>query len=55
MSLKAQRFADIKHDMTTLLQGILENDFEGCFWQWHRQLTKCITSQEEYFEGSSSH
>jgi hypothetical protein len=43
--LKGQRFADIPHirrNVTTLLQGIPENDFQDCFRQWHRRLTKYI-------------
>jgi hypothetical protein len=34
-ALKGQRFADhsdIQHNMKTLLRGILEDDFQGCFW-----------------------
>jgi len=57
-ALKGQRFADlsdIQRNVKTLLRGILENDFEDCFWQWHHHLTKCIASQGEYFEGDSSH
>jgi hypothetical protein len=44
-ALKGQRFADIpdiQHNMTTLLRGIPENDFQNCFRQWHHRLTKCI-------------
>jgi hypothetical protein len=52
--LKGQRFADIQRNVTTLLQGIPENDFQDCFWQWHHRLTKCIASQGEYFEEDSS-
>jgi hypothetical protein len=55
-ALKGQRFADIpdiQRNMT-LLRGIQEKDFQDCFQQWHH-LTKCITSQREYFEGDSSH
>jgi len=56
-ALKGQRFADlsdIQCNMKTLLQGILENDFQDCFRQWHHRLTKCIASQGEYFEGNSN-
>jgi hypothetical protein len=55
--LKGQRFADIPDvpRNVTLLQGIPENVFQGCFLQWHHHLTKCIASQGEYFEGDSSH
>jgi hypothetical protein len=53
---KGQRLAgipDIQCNMT-LLQGILENDFQDCFRQWHHHLMKCIASYGEYFEGNSS-
>ena len=56
-ALKGQRFADlsdIKSNVKTLLRGILENNFQDSFRQWHHRLTKCITSQGEYFEGDSS-
>jgi len=56
-TLKGQRFAhlsDIQCNVKTLLQGVLENDFQDCFWQWHHCLTKCIASQGEYFKGNSS-
>jgi hypothetical protein len=56
--LKGQRFADfpdIQHNVTMLLRGIPENDFQDCFQQWHHHLTKCIGSQGEYFKGESSH
>jgi hypothetical protein len=56
-ALKGQRIADIpdnQHSVTTLPQGIPENYFQDCFWQWHHRLTKCIASQGEYFEGNSS-
>jgi hypothetical protein len=52
-ALKGQRYADIpgiQGNVTTLLRGIPENDFQ----QWHHRLTKCIASQGEYFEGDSS-
>jgi len=57
-ALKGQRFADlsdIQHNVKTLLQGTLENDFQDCFWPWHHRLMKCIASQGEYFKGDSSH
>jgi hypothetical protein len=55
-ALKGQRFADILDIQFNLmlLQGILDNDFQGCFWQWHHHLTNCSASQGEYFEGESS-
>ena len=46
-ALKGQRFAnlsDTQHNVKTLLRGILENDFQDCFRQWHHCLTKCIAS-----------
>jgi hypothetical protein len=55
--LKAQRFSDIPDiqcNVTTLLQGNLENDFQGCFQQWYYCLTKFIASQRENFEGDNS-
>jgi len=56
-ALKGQRFADlsdIQCIVKMLLRGILENDFQDCFQQWHHRLTKCIASQGEYFKGDSS-
>jgi len=56
-ALKEQRFADlsdIQCNVKTLLQGILENNFQDCFRQWHHRLMKCIASQGEYFKGDSS-
>jgi len=56
-ALKEQWFAylsDIQRNVKILPQGFPENDFQDCFWQWHRRLTKCIASQGEYFEGDSS-
>jgi hypothetical protein len=55
-ALKGQKFADISDIQRnlTLLRGILENDFQDCFWQWHHWLRKCIASQGEYFKGDSS-
>lgn len=41
--------------VTKLPKGIPENEFQECFLQWHYDLTKCITSQVEYFEDDSSH
>jgi len=56
-ALKGQRFADlsdIQRNVKMLLQGIPENDFQGCFRQLHHRLTKCIASQGLYVEGDSS-
>jgi hypothetical protein len=57
ISLMGQRFADIpdiEHSVTTLLRGILENDFQDCFRQWYHRLTQCMASLGEYSEGDSS-
>jgi hypothetical protein len=46
-ALKEQRFADlsyIQRNVKTLLRGILENEFQDCFRQWHHRLTKCMAS-----------
>jgi hypothetical protein len=46
-ALKGQRFADIpgiQRNVTKLLRGIPENNFQVCFRQWHHRLTKCIAS-----------
>jgi hypothetical protein len=56
-SLNGQKFSDlsdIQRNVKTLLRGIPENHFQDCFRQWHRRLTKCVTSQGEYFKGDSS-
>jgi transposase len=54
---KGQRFADIPviQCNATLLQHILENNFQDCFQQWHHRLTKCTASRGERFKGNSSH
>jgi hypothetical protein len=52
-ALKGQGFADIadiQRNMTKLLQGILENDFQDCFWKWHHRLTNCTASQAEHLK-----
>jgi histone-lysine N-methyltransferase SETMAR len=51
-----QRFAeipDIQHNVTMLLRGNPENDFQDGFWQRPDRLTKCTASQGEYFEVNS--
>jgi hypothetical protein len=48
--LKGQKFTDIldiQHNVTTILHGILGNNFQDSFWQ-------CIASQEEFFKCDSS-
>jgi histone-lysine N-methyltransferase SETMAR len=52
-ALKGQRFADIQRNVT-LLEDVLENDFQDCFRHWHHHLMKCIASRGEYIEGDSS-
>jgi hypothetical protein len=32
-------------ESTTLLQGLKEDDFQGCFNQWKRRWDKCIASE----------
>jgi hypothetical protein len=54
---KGQRFGDIpdiQRNVTTLLAGIPENDFQDSFRQWRDRLTKCKASQGEYCKGGSS-
>jgi hypothetical protein len=43
-ALKGQIFADISDIQRNVMlpQGILENNFQDCFQQWYRQLTKCV-------------
>ena len=41
----------IKSEMTSLLKGLREEEFQGCFHQWKRRWDKCIVSNGEYFEG----
>jgi histone-lysine N-methyltransferase SETMAR len=55
-AMKGQRIADIPNIQcnVTLLRGILENDFQDCFWQWHHHLMKGIALLGEYFKGDSS-
>jgi histone-lysine N-methyltransferase SETMAR len=56
-ALTGQRFTDIpdiQRNVTTLLRGIPENNFQDCFRQWHHHFTKCTASQGEYFVGNSS-
>jgi hypothetical protein len=56
-ALRGQNFTDIpdiQPNVTTLLRGIPENDFEDGFRHWHHRLTKSIASQGKYFEGDSS-
>jgi hypothetical protein len=48
-------FKKFQRNVTTLLRGITENDFQGCFQQWHHHLMKHIVSEGEYLEANSSH
>ena len=41
----------IKSEMTSLLKGLREAEFQGCFQQWKQRWDKCIVSNGEYFEG----
>jgi hypothetical protein len=55
--MKGQKFADIPdihRNVTTLLRGIPQGNFQDCFRQWRHGITKCVASQGEYFEGESS-
>jgi hypothetical protein len=54
---KGTRLADIPdiQQNVTLLQGIPENYFQDCFWQWYHHFKKRIASHREYFKGNSSH
>jgi hypothetical protein len=58
IALKGHRFsdiADIRGHVTTILQSILEKEFQKCFEQCKHRLTKCIGVQGEYFEGDSNY
>jgi hypothetical protein len=37
--------ATITAESTTLLKGLKEDDFQGCFNQWKRRRDKCILSE----------
>ena len=41
----------IEREVTSLLKGLREEEFQGCFQQWKRKWDKCIVSNGEYFEG----
>jgi len=41
----------IKSETISLLKGLREEEFQGCFQQWKRRWDKCIVSNGEYFEG----
>jgi len=41
----------VKSEMASLLKGLGEEEFQGCFQQWKRSWDKCIVSNGEYFEG----
>jgi hypothetical protein len=40
-----------KSEMTSLLKGLREGEFQGCFQQWKQRWDKCIVSNGKYFEG----
>jgi hypothetical protein len=37
--------ATITAESATLLKGLNEDDFQGCFNQWKRRWDKCIASE----------
>jgi hypothetical protein len=39
---------------TTLLKGLKEDDFQGCFNQWKWRWHKCIVFEWECFEGDKN-
>jgi hypothetical protein len=39
--------ATITAELTTLLKGLKEDDFQGCFNQWKRRWDKCIVSEAD--------
>jgi len=43
----------IKSEMTLLLKGLREEEFQGCFQQWKQRWDKCIVPNGEYFEGTT--
>jgi len=43
----------IKSEMTSLLKGLREPEFQGCFQQWKQRWDKCILSNGGYFEGDN--
>jgi len=52
--LRGQHLGDvttIKSEITSLLKGLSEEEFQGCFQRWKRRWDKCIVSNREYFEG----
>ena len=55
--LRGAAFGDvttIKSETTSLLKGLREEEFQGCFQQWKRRCEKCIVSNGEYFEEDHS-
>jgi hypothetical protein len=52
--LRVQHLGDvmtIKSETTSLLKGLREEEFQGCFQQWKRRWDKCIVTNGVYFEG----
>jgi hypothetical protein len=45
----------ITAESTTLLEGLKEDDFQGCFSQWKQRWDKCIASEGEYCEGDKNY
>jgi len=42
----------IKSETTSLLKGLREEEFQGCFQQWKQRWDKFIVSNGEYSEGN---
>jgi hypothetical protein len=56
-ALKGLRFQDtedIKRNVVTVLEAVLQQGFQKCFQQWQHRWAKCIAAQGEYFEGDPS-
>jgi hypothetical protein len=46
--LRGQHLGDvamITAELTTLLKGLKEDDFQGCFNQWKQRWDKCVASE----------
>uniref|UniRef100_A0A8C4QZV8 Mos1 transposase HTH domain-containing protein n=1 Tax=Eptatretus burgeri TaxID=7764 RepID=A0A8C4QZV8_EPTBU len=55
--MKGTHFAsveEIQRAVTNELNGLSDNDFQGCFKAWQRRWQACIDSQGDYFEGDHS-
>jgi len=52
--LRGRHLGDVmtnKSETTSLLKGLREEEFQGCFQQWKWRWDKCSVSNGEYFEG----